>query len=147
VIVFDLACDRGHQFEGWFGSAGDFDRQCTTELIECPECGSTAVSRLPSAAYVNTGSAPAPAKEGNAAPAAGQYAGGAAAGLARLVEYITKNSEDVGARFPEEARKIHYREAPERQIRGTASGEQVQELTEEGIEVLPLPGNLFSKRH
>ena len=149
VIVFDLTCDRGHRFEGWFASAEDFDRQKSSSLVECPACGSTAVARLPSAAYVNTGALPVLKPDAKAGPEGGgaQYASGPADALARLVEYVVKNTEDVGTRFPEEARKIHYGETPERHIRGTASEQQVRELSDEGIEVVPLPGHLFSKRH
>ncbi len=65
----------------------------------------------------------------------------------KVVEHIVRNTEDVGTRFPEEARKIHYGEAAERRIRGTASAEEVESLGEEGIDVLALPGHLATRRH
>lgn len=144
--VFDLICTSDHRFEGWFSSADDFERQCERGIIACPVCGDTQVIKVPSASYVNKGAsdrsaAKAKAKAEAPEPSAEQvqYANFRSAMLAKLAEYVVKNTEDVGTAFPEEARKIHYGEAPERKIRGTASAEEVSELREEGIDVVRLP--------
>lgn len=170
MIVYDLACDRSHRFEGWFGSADDFDQQLADKVLTCPVCGSAKVLRRPSAAYVNTGAVPAPARQphdgraqhdrhnqheqhdrstSTSVSVPQQYANIPPEMIARVVEHIVKNTEDVGNQFPEEARKIHYKEAPERQIRGTASPKEVDALRDEGIEVmsLPLPAHLLNKPH
>lgn len=150
MIVFDLGCDNDHRFEGWFSSSEDFDRQQKDKLLSCPLCGSTHISRLLTAARLNTGRATAPASE-QQEPAAGsaQYANFDGARMMRLISHIVESTEDVGKAFPEEARKIHYRESPERHIRGTASPQEVDDLRDEGIDVvaLPVPGNLAGKAH
>lgn len=148
MIVYDLACDNGHKFEGWFGSVADCDGQLAERRVLCPLCGSGSVAKLPTASHVNTHAhgreRPSDAPAASSPP---QYANVASEVLTRLIDYVMKNTEDVGAAFPEQARKIHYGEAPERRIRGTAAADEVKELKEEGIDVLPLPGHLFSKRH
>jgi hypothetical protein len=144
--VFDLACAHDHRFEGWFGSAEDYDSQLERGLIECPMCSSRSIRKLPSAARLNLSGAtekgatgaPAAAGGGTPDPRAVQ------AMFMKLARKIVENTEDVGERFADEARRIHYREAPERGIRGTASPEQARELAEEGIEVVsfPMPAGL-----
>jgi hypothetical protein len=148
VIVFNLGCENSHRFEGWFASSEDFDRQVGGKLVSCPMCGNGNISRLPNAAYLNTSHRERPARATPAA-AAQQYANVGVELLARLVEHIVENTEDVGAAFPEEARKIHYRETPERRIRGTASRDEVEALKEEGVEIvaLPIPAHRLGKAH
>lgn len=149
MIVFDLGCGNQHRFEGWFGSSGEFERQLQAKQILCPLCGSSDIVRLPHAAHIRSGTRAHPSSAGPASASAQQYANLGAEVLAKLIAHIIENTEDVGAAFPEEARKIHYREAPERRIRGTASREEVEELREEGIEVvaLPVPPHLVGKMH
>ncbi len=149
MIVFDLGCENDHRFEGWFSSSEDFERQQREDLLSCPLCGSHAITRRLTAARVNTGRAEPPAVQMTREQAASQYANFDAARLLKLVSHIVENTEDVGRAFPEEARKIHYREAPERQIRGTASPQEVDALREEGIDVvqLPVPPHLGDKPH
>jgi len=150
MIVFDLGCDNDHRFEGWFSSTEDFERQQKQDLLNCPLCGSQQISRLLTAARVNTGrgepSEPAPRK--NAGMPA-QYANFDADRMLKLISHIVENTEDVGTAFPEEARKIHYKESPERHIRGTASSKQVDALRDEGIDIvaLPVPAHLANKPH
>ena len=152
MIVFNLTCGNDHSFEGWFASAADFDRQQQATQLNCPLCGDTTVSKGLHAPYVNTGSAPdaspreKPAEKPAATPA--QYVN-IGAEMTRMIEHLIANTEDVGNEFPEEARKIHYQEAPERKIRGNASREEVEELRDEGIEVvaLPVPRHLLDKPH
>lgn len=152
MIVYDLECDHNHRFEGWFGSAGDFDSQIAGKLLSCPICNSDSVVRRPSASYVNTGAVEKPPRESQKSSSVSvpqQYANVSPEMVAKIVEHIVKTTEDVGNKFPEEARKIHYNEAPERHIRGTASARDVESLREEGIEVvsLPVPPHLTAKTH
>ena len=149
MIVFDLGCENNHRFEGWFDSNEDFDRQVGRKLISCPLCGNANVVRLPHAPYIRTGGKERPSRAEAGAPTPQQYANIGTEVLAKLVEHIVDNTEDVGAAFPEEARKIHYRETRERRIRGTASREEVEALKDEGIEVvaLPVPAYRLGKTH
>ena len=151
MIVFDLGCENNHRFEGWFSSSDDFEKQLHRKLISCPFCSNGNVVRLPHASYINSGAVrpraePAEARESKEAQ---QYANVGKEILARVVEQIIEHTEDVGAAFPEEARKIHYQETPERQIRGLASREEVEELVDEGIEIvaLPIPRYRTGKSH
>jgi hypothetical protein len=149
MIVFNLVCANDHSFEGWFASAEDFEHQRQSALLSCPACSSIEISKGLHAPYVNVGSAPKIVERKlDAKPEAGVYAK-AADGLLRLVEHVIANTEDVGDAFPEEARKIHYNEVPERKIRGNASHDEVKELREEGIEViaLPVPNYRAGKAH
>ncbi len=155
MIVYDLECENSHRFEGWFGSAGDYDQQLAGKLLSCPMCNSGNVVRRPSASYVNTGAVERPSRERPNPPDSSsvnvprQYANVAPEIVAKVIEHIVKNTEDVGNRFPEEARKIYYNEAPERHIRGTASARDVASLRDEGIDVvsLPVPPHLVNKTH
>ena len=140
MIVFDLVCASGHRFEGWFGSAEDFASQSERGLLSCPNCGAGKVDRVPSATRFNSGAAenvaaakPDMALEGKDAMAIAQIL------YARMVDEMLSKSVDVGAAFPEEARRIHYDEAPRRAIRGQASAEEHAELVDEGIPVVRIP--------
>ena len=158
MIIFDLSCQHEHRFEGWFQSREDFDSQSSRSLISCPDCGSLQVRRVPSALHVGRqakGSEGAPPSVARAAaePAAPAPSVAAAASqppaidpragprstLQQLTTMLLADCEDVGDRFAEEARKIHYLEAPERSIRGQASNEEYEALREEGVEVLRVP--------
>ena len=137
MIVFDLVCAGGHRFEGWFGSAEEFVSQSERGLLSCPNCGMGRVERVPSATRFNSGAAenvpaakPEQVMEGKDAMAIAQIL------YARMVDEMLSKSEDVGEAFPEEARRIHYREVPKRSIRGQASAEEHAELVEEGIPVV-----------
>ena len=134
--VLNLQCSHRHAFEGWFGSEEDFRGQLERGLVECPICGDTAVAKLPSAPRLNLGAQPvqAPRQEVATVPDVAMQAA-----WLKMVRHVMANTEDVGERFTEEARRIHYGESEERGIRGQASPEQTQELLEEGIGVLPLP--------
>ncbi len=150
VKVFDLLCANDHRFEGWFASGADYEQQRSQGYIACPMCGDSQVVKVPAASYVNTrvsdrGVKSEPTEE--ATPARTQYANFRSSILAKVVEYVVKNTEDVGREFPEEARKIHYGESPERKIRGTASTQEVSELREEGIEVVALPVTIPAGRN
>ncbi|MBQ6657322.1 MAG: DUF1178 family protein [Ottowia sp.] len=127
--VLNLRCTHGHGFEGWFSSEEDFLGQQERGLLSCPICGSADVARLPSAPHLNLGAQP---------PEQGGEARGQAAWL-HMVREVLAHTEDVGERFAEEARRIHYGEVEQRGIRGQATAEQTEELLDEGIPVLPLP--------
>ncbi len=129
--VLDLTCLHGHRFEGWFASADDFESQLSRKLVECPVCGVTEVSRLPSAPRLNLSGATAASAPANAA----QWQ----AHALRALREVLEKTENVGDRFAEEARRIHYNEAPARSIRGVTTPEDAKALVEEGIDVMPLP--------
>lgn len=133
--VFNLACDQGHRFEGWFSAANDFETQSASGLIECPMCASKAITKLPSAPRLNLAASSDNHPGGQKVPSAQDLS----AMWLNMAKNMIKNSEDVGERFADEARRIHYSEAPSRNIRGIASPEQASELAEEGIEVFAFP--------
>jgi hypothetical protein len=132
--VLNLRCARDHRFEGWFASDDDFVAQSRRGLVACPLCDDKAIARLPSAPRLNVST-----QRGDAAapPDAAAIAGARAQGRwLRAVRDVLNRTEDVGDRFPEEARRIHYGETKQRGIRGRASPEDADALREEGIEVL-----------
>jgi hypothetical protein len=131
--VLNLRCSHDHRFEGWFASEDDFVSQGERGLLACPICNDATVSRLPSAPRLNV-SRPRdddPAARVLQARVQGQWL--------RAARELLQKTEDVGDRFPEEARRIHYGEAQERGIRGRASFEEATALREEGIDVVVLP--------
>ncbi|MFC3072221.1 DUF1178 family protein [Shinella pollutisoli] len=135
MIRYELSCDNGHDFEGWFGSAGDFDRQQERGLVSCPSCGSIHVAKQLMAPSVST--ARREERRQELVMQAGRRE--MMNRLREVVAAIRANAEDVGDRFPEEARKIHYGEAEERGLIGRATPHEVRELLEEGVEIAPLP--------
>jgi hypothetical protein len=141
MIVYDLECGDGHRFEGWFASPDDFAAQSGRGLVSCPRCGVQEIRRVPSVTRFNSGAIePQPAPKAQPAEFAGKDPAAVAQILySRLVDEMLQKSEDVGKSFPDEARKIHYREAPARSIRGEATNEEHAELLDEGIAVLRLP--------
>jgi len=148
--VFNLACDREHRFEGWFGSADDFDEQLGRGFVECPVCTSRAIRKMPSAPRLNLSSghdpqaAPSPPEDGRMTAAMPTPAQLQALWM-KMARHLAETTEDVGERFVEEARRIHYDEAPQRGIRGVATAEQQAELEDEGIEVFSFPLPASSK--
>ena len=138
--MLDLRCANGHGFEGWFGSDDDYLDQNGRGLIGCPLCADRIISRMPSAPRLNLSGAtePQPAAKADAkadlpAPPDMQ------AMWLQMVQQVLRHTEDVGLRFAEEARRIHYGEVPQRGIRGQASAEERAALADEGNEVMPLP--------
>lgn len=140
--VLDLRCARDHRFEGWFASEDDAQSQISRDLVQCPVCGDHSVTRLPSAPRLNLSGAAERRPEGKPAKPVPEDAKAMQVALQSLylkaVRQVLSQTEDVGDRFAEEARRMHYDEAPERGIRGTASPEEVRALAEEGIETFPL---------
>lgn len=142
--VLDLRCSNGHGFEGWFGSEDDFLDQNGRGLIECPLCTDRVISRMPSAPRLNLSgarepAAPSPAPAGAADADGTPTAAQLQALWMKVVRHAIENTVDVGERFAEEARRIHYGEADARGIRGVASLEEREALRDEGIEVMALP--------
>ena len=143
--VLDLACGQQHVFEGWFASEDDFVQQHARGLVSCPLCGDTAVQKKLSAPRLNLGTGREPSIEQKpvatrqdvavAGAAAEDHAAMQAAWLA-MARRVVANTEDVGQRFAEEARRIHYGESEQRGIRGQASREETRALQEEGISVM-----------
>ena len=140
--VLDLQCAQGHAFEGWFASEDDFATQREAALVQCPICGDAQVSKKLSAPRLNLSSARAEPHEH--APSKPSVALGASPTLDPMAAWLhmsrklLEQTTDVGERFAEEARKIHYGEVHEHAIRGQASAQETRELLEEGIPVLPL---------
>ena len=135
--VLNLRCAHAHRFEGWFASDDDFLSQGERGLVACPLCDDKAITRLPSAPRLNVST-----QRGDAAvpPASAEIAQARAQGRwLRAMRDVINSTEDVGDRFPEEARRIHYGETKERGIRGHASAEDADALREEGIEVVSVP--------
>ena len=130
--VLNLRCAHDHRFEGWFGSDDDFESQTDRGLVSCPTCGDSAISRLPTAPRLNVSAA----KQGEVPV---DTSAAVQAAWTQAVRRVMAQTEDVGERFPEEARRIHYGEVEARGIRGQASREDAQALRDEGIEVVALP--------
>jgi hypothetical protein len=144
MIVFDLACHDGHRFEGWFGSSGDYEDQRARGLLECPTCGSDAVSKAPMAPAVPAkGNARqevlAPEKQPMANTPIPAEVRKALAALAEMQAEVLKKSTWVGDKFAEETRKMHYGERDEAPIHGQATIAEAKALIEEGVPVAPLP--------
>lgn len=158
--VFDLGCDQGHLFEGWFRSNEDYVKQQTDGQLACPVCGSARIDKRLSAPRINLGAGVPP--EASRLPPAGSHAvTDASSGTApqatgahrtpspdpqalqamwlRMARLVLANTEDVGREFVSEVRRIRDEEAPERPIRGLASAQETRELLDEGIEVMALP--------
>jgi hypothetical protein len=136
--VLDLACTRDHRFEGWFASDEDEAAQRARGLLVCPMCGDAEVRRLPSAPRLNLG-AVAPSSSSETQSLALPAADDLQAQWLRAVRHMVENTEDVGGRFAEEARRIHYGEVARRGIRGQATREDAEALRDEGIAVMSLP--------
>jgi hypothetical protein len=154
MILYDLDCDRDHAFESWFKNSAAADKLLKAGQSPCPICGSVKVRKAPMAPRLGKGttkdfgeasvpaatsapaSAPAPLAPPVEVAAAMEHA---AEALTKLRETIEKNFENVGEKFPEEARRIHYGETEERPIYGDATLEEAQELVEEGIKVAAVP--------
>jgi hypothetical protein len=138
--VLNLRCSNGHGFEGWFASDDEFMEQNGGGALQCPLCADSVITRLPSAPRLNLSGAREKQPEGTAAPAAADAQGSELQALwMKAVRHVLSHTEDVGERFAEEARRIHYGEVPERGIRGQVDAQQRDELIEEGIEVFALP--------
>lgn len=134
MISFNLHCDKDHDFEGWFSSSADFDAQIERKLVSCPVCGSTAINKALMAPAVSA------SRDKDTRPLAlDPEKREMMRKLRQMVTAVRENAEDVGERFPEEARKIHHGETESRGIVGKASSDDAKALIEEGIDIAPLP--------
>jgi hypothetical protein len=134
MIRYALTCEKGHDFEAWFGSISDYDVQVEAGAVTCPSCGSADVRKAPMAPAVKRVREKAPA-----GPPLRDERRQTFAFLKNLRDHLKANAEHVGLAFAEEARKMHYGEAEERNIYGEATREEAVALAEEGIPALPLP--------
>jgi hypothetical protein len=145
MIIYDLNCDNNHRFEGWFQNAGAFETQLAEGLVCCPQCDSHNVRRVPSAVAISghhteqLGEASVVSSKSPTSTALMPVGAQAMALYRQLVQTIVSHSEDVGHSFADEARKIHYNEAPQRPIRGQATEDECDALRDEGIQILNLP--------
>ncbi len=150
MIVYELVCGEGHRFEGWFACADDFSRQSAAGLVACPLCNDHAVAIVPVAriAVRRQGDARGEASGPGEAPAPRtDVAAGLSSEVLRRLREVVLATENVGDRFPEEARRIHYAEVPARPIRGQASASEAEALRDEGIEFAALPAFLTRESH
>ena len=155
MIRYSLICERKHDFEIWFKNSADFDKQSKRGLVACPACGSAKVEKAIMAPSLGRGSrkdadtampdplpapeAPAPAENKTPMAMVSPQERELRAKLKELRDHLTKNAENVGGKFPEEARKMHYGETEHRSIYGEASPQEAKELLDEGVELHPLP--------
>jgi hypothetical protein len=141
VIRYALRCGCGHGFEAWFANAAAYDAQAEKGLVTCPACGTNTIEKAPMAPAIARGRGippPAPPARPQASPPV-EHEAAVRAALKAMVRRVKSAAEDVGPRFPDEARRIHNGEAEERPIWGRASGEEARVLHEEGIEIHALP--------
>src|ERR1700691_2030540 len=149
MIRYNLRCERGHVFESWFQSSSAYESQEKRKLVNCPSCGSAKVERAIMAPQIvskksRDRTAPVPAATaGSAGPSSAPLMMAQErelrAKLRELRDHIVKNADNVGERFPNEARKMHYGDIEHRPIYGEASPEEARSLIDEGVEVSPLP--------
>ncbi|MEQ8749062.1 MAG: DUF1178 family protein [Amphiplicatus sp.] len=134
MMKYQLRCDAEHQFEGWFRSSGDYDAQAEAGLLSCPVCGTDAVQKAIMAPAIAKGDAGRAERLNGIRQSVTEAA-------ARARADVEKNFDYVGDKFPDEARRIHYGETDQRRIYGEATGEEVKELVQEGVEIAPLPAS------
>jgi hypothetical protein len=156
MIRYALVCGKGHPFESWFQNSAAYDKQAKRGLVSCPLCGDAKVEKaimspkLSGTSKRGAAGVPAPANEAPASAATSADATTPVAmmspqehefrqKLKELRDHLTKNADNVGKKFPEEARKMHYGDIDHRSIYGEASPQEAKELHEEGIEFHPLP--------
>lgn len=155
MIKYALVCEKGHEFESWFADSAAYDKQRKRKLVACPVCESVKVDKAIMAPRVTAkkGKRPAPIETPAPAAVAAEAPAGPPAPVAmispqemefrsklkELRDHLVKNAENVGGKFPEEARKMHYGEIEHRSIYGVATPQDAKELLDEGIECHPLP--------
>jgi hypothetical protein len=151
MIVFNLSCSQDHTFDGWFRSPDDFAAQAERGMVACPICGDQHIVKLLSAPRINIGSSGVTQSEGNAAQnnepqevvSQSMMPQLQAHMLKQFKQYVVANTENVGSQFAETARRMHYGEEAQRNIRGRVTAEDSQALREEGIDTLGLPPGIM----
>ena len=155
MIRYSLICERKHDFDIWFKNSADYDKQAKRGLVTCPACGSAEIEKalmapalgrstkkevhVPMAESAPTAEAPVPVENKTPVAMISPQEHEFRAKLKELRDHLTKNADNVGAKFPEEARKMHYGESEHRSIYGEASPQEAKELLDEGVELHPLP--------
>lgn len=142
MIVFDLVCNDAHEFEGWFRDAEEYHSQLVTGLLTCPICGDGNVIKVPSASHINLGKTQNRQHSKSRIPT---IQNDALMLSEKIHQHIINSSEDVGSDFTNEAKKIHYGIADERNIHGVATLDEVLELHDEGIDAFPIPASKPNK--
>ncbi|HEX9391923.1 MAG TPA: DUF1178 family protein [Usitatibacteraceae bacterium] len=155
MIVFNLSCSQNHTFDGWFRSAEEFSRQAERGLVECPVCGDKEIVKRLSAPHINAGAgrkSPEAVSSGQSGVQAGETREVLAASMLpglqqhmmqQFRQFVMNNTENVGNAFAETARRIHYGEESQRNIRGRVSQDEAELLREEGIDTVSLPPGVF----
>lgn len=147
MVIYDLICDSGHQFEGWFKSSGDLTSQAEAGLLTCPYCESMEVSKKVTAAKIGRKSNSLPQDTRSlpardvvrADPAAPEKYAQLQGMLRKMHDYVDQNFKDVGNQFAEQAINMHRGVEEQSNIRGTATAEEVKEMAQEGVEAVALP--------
>ena len=150
MIHYSLICEKKHDFDIWFKNSADYDKQVKRGLVSCPACGSVKVERAIMAPQIVSKKGREAAPPVPAAPAEVTASSESTpllmaqerelrAKLKELRDHIVKNADNVGERFPNEARKMHYGDIEHRPIYGEASPDEARALIDEGVEVSPLP--------
>jgi hypothetical protein len=137
VIAYNLACRKGHEFEGWFANSAAFDSQEAEGVLSCPFCGDGGIRKAIMAPSVKESATKAKGRDDAAAAPKDErrhY-------VANMRKFVEDNAENVGRQFPEEVRKIHYGEVEPRHIYGESTLAEARELIEEGIDIMPLPSD------
>lgn len=139
MILYNLCCSADHVFEAWFKDSAAYDEQAAAGEVLCPVCGDASVAKAPMAPRIARGGD----RGGDPAPSPRTYTNTKAAEMRRMLtelrRHVEENSDYVGDKFAEEARKIHYGETEERNIYGEATDDQAEELTEEGVKIGRIP--------
>ena len=139
MIIYDLECGARHRFEGWFKNADEFVEQQGNGMLICPVCGSGQIHKLPSASHIGKTTATVAAAENHGDEVARHQV------LKMFHDYIYKHFDDVGNAFADQAKKMHYGEIEERNIRGMATRDEIKELKEEGVSAIQLPPAPYDK--
>ena len=142
MIRYALNCDQGHEFESWFSSSSAYDKQAKRGLLSCPHCGSAKIDKAimaPRLSGTNREAPPEAPTPKNPVAMLSPQEREIRTKLKELRGHLTKYAENVGQKFPEQARQMHYGEIEHRSIYGEASPEEAKSLAEEGVEFHPLP--------
>jgi len=159
MVIYDLVCQSGHEFEGWFRNAEELVSQQESKILTCPFCNTESVTKKVTASKIarksnssqalqsvatNVGSSLS--NETDGVDMSAERFGKLQTMLGKVHDYVDKNFEDVGNRFAEEALSIHNGEKESANIRGTATQSEIKELEKEGVAALPLPAKPVAKK-
>ena len=139
MMRFALCCERDHAFEAWFGGNADLDEQRERGLVECPHCGSATIERALATPALSTARRKDARREGARSTLTNARDAAVREKMREFARHVRATTTDVGERFPDEARRIHFGEAEERAIRGRASPDEARSLLEDGVHIAPVP--------